>query len=103
MTKAQQDRAFGKGDAAALRAGADMSRVVNARRAGAVYVAGGREYTREATTTRGVGRQLGELGKQPGARYRATRVARPTAAQLVAASADRDELITQLRRFGYLR
>lgn len=39
MTRAQQDAAFGPGDAAAIRAGADMARVVNAR---GVTPAGGR-------------------------------------------------------------
>jgi hypothetical protein len=103
MTPAQQNEAFGTGDAHAIRAGADISRVVNARRRNAVYVAGGHEYTREATTVRGVGRQLGELGKQSGRGYASARTPRPTAAQLVNTARDRDELITQLRRFGYLR
>jgi hypothetical protein len=103
MTRAQQDKAFGKGEAAAIRAGADIGRVVNARRAGQVYVAGGFEFTREAITTRGVGGQLGELAKQ-GGRYRRSQVPRPTAAQLVnAVGEDQAELLRQLRRFGYIR
>jgi hypothetical protein len=102
MTPAQQNVAFGAGDADAIRAGADISRVVNTRRRNAVYVAGGHEYTREATTVRGVGRQLGELGKQAGRRYASTRTSRPTAAQLINTAHDRDEVITQLQRFGYL-
>ncbi|SDC25618.1 VG15 protein [Actinokineospora iranica] len=102
MSTAQQDKAFGTGDAAAIRAGADMARVVNARRAGAVYVAGGRELTREATTLRGVGRELGDVAKQQGRRYRASGTARPTAAQIVNSADDRTELVAQLRRYGYL-
>ncbi len=104
MTRAQQDKAFGKGEAAAIRAGADIGRVVNARRRGQVYVAGGYEFTREAITSRGIGRHLGELAKQ-GGRYRRSQVPRPTAAQLVNAMGgeDQEELIRQLRRFGYLR
>ncbi|MER5262259.1 hypothetical protein ABTZ99_09290 [Actinosynnema sp. NPDC002837] len=103
MTPAQQDKAFGKGDAAAIRAGADIGRVVNARRRGQVYVASGYEFTRDATTSRGIGRQLGELAKQ-GGRYRRSLVPRPTAAQLVnAVGENREELVRQLRRFGYLR
>ncbi|GAA1291945.1 hypothetical protein [Saccharothrix xinjiangensis] len=103
MTRAQQDKAFGKGDAAAIRAGADIGRVVNARRRGQVYVASGYEFTRDATTSRGIGRQLGELAKQ-GGRYRRSQVPRPTAAQLVnAVGENREELVRQLRRFGYLR
>jgi hypothetical protein len=85
------------------RAGADISRVVNARRRGQVYVAGGYEFTREAITSRGVGRQLCELAKN-GGWYRRSQGLRPTAAQLVnAADGDADELVRQLRRFGYLR
>ncbi|GHH59656.1 hypothetical protein [Lentzea cavernae] len=102
MTTAQQNKAFGPGDAEAIRAGADISRTVNARRRNAVYVAGGHEYTLDATTVRGVGRQLGDLAKQ-GRRFSSTRTPRPTAAQLVNTARDRDELINQLRRFGYLR
>ncbi|ACU37168.1 hypothetical protein [Actinosynnema mirum] len=103
MSRDQQERVFGRGDAAAIRAGADLGRVVNSRRAGQLYVAGGHEFTREATTTRGVGRQLGALAKS-GGRYRRSQVARPTAAQLVdAVDGDREELARQLRRFGYLR
>lgn len=102
MTVAQQNKAFGMNDAAAIRAGADISRVVNSRRAGAVYTAGGHEYTHEATTVRGVGRQLGDLSTRPGGRYRSSGVARPTAAQLVNSTTTEDELIDQLRRFGYL-
>jgi hypothetical protein len=105
MSPAQQAKAFGVRDAEAIRAGADIGRVVNARRKGAVYVAGGHQYTHESTTSRGVGRQLGQLSKrhaQPGGRYRVSGIARPTPAQLVDSTRNRDELITQLRRFGYL-
>ncbi len=102
MSPDQQNRAFGRGDAEAIRAGADISRVVNARRKNSVYVAGGHEYTRDATTVRGHGRQLGELAKR-GRRYSNSAVPRPTAAQLVNTARDQDELIRQLRRFGYLR
>ncbi|GAA2658023.1 MULTISPECIES: hypothetical protein [Actinosynnema] len=104
MTPAQQDKAFGKGGAAAIRAGADLGRVVNSRRSGQVFVAGGHEFTREAITSRGVGRQLGALTKSGGGRYRRSQISRPTAAQLVnALGTDEAELIRQLKRFGYTR
>ncbi|WNV82221.1 hypothetical protein [Umezawaea sp. Da 62-37] len=103
MTRAQQAKAFGVDAAEAIRAGADMSRVVNARRKGAVYTAGGYEFTHEATTKRGVGRQLGDLSKRPGSRYSRSRANRPTPAQLVNATDDRAELVHQLKRFGYIR
>ncbi|WP_051386166.1 hypothetical protein [Actinokineospora inagensis] len=102
MSIAEQDKAFGKAGAAAIRAGADMARVVNARRKGAVYVAGGREFTREATSVRGVGRQLGDTMTRPGSRYRSSGIARPTAAQLVRSSHDRTELITALTKYEYI-
>lgn len=102
MTTAQQDKAFGKGDAAAIRAGADMARVVNTRRDGAVYVAGGQEFARKASTLRGAGRQPGDLTTR-GYRYRTSGINRPTAAQLVNAATDRAEQIAALHRFGYLR
>ncbi|MEV6448460.1 hypothetical protein [Amycolatopsis sp. NPDC051716] len=102
MTRAQQDQAFGPGGAEAIRAGADLSRVVNARRKGSVYVAGGREYTRDSTTARGVGRQLGQVNRKRGQRYRRSSTARPTPAQLVNAARDENELVNQLRRFGYI-
>jgi hypothetical protein len=102
MTTAQQDKAFGKDAATAIRAGADISRVVNARRHGAVSTAGGHEYTHEATTVRGVGGQLGDLAKR-GRRYRTTGTARPTPAQLVNTARDEAELRELLHRFGYLR
>lgn len=101
MTSAQQDKAFGIDAATAIRAGADISRVVNARRHGAVYTAGGHEYTHEATTVRGVGRRLGDLTKR-GRRYRTTGVARPTPAQLVNTARNEAELTMLLRQFGYL-
>lgn len=54
-----------------------------------MYVAGGEEFTREATTARGLGRQL-------------SGAFRPTVAQLVARNLDRAELTSALRQFGYL-
>src|SRR5207248_668406 len=92
MTVAQQNTAFGKDAATAIRAGADISRVVNARRHGAVYIAGGQEYTREATTVRGVGGQFGDLAKR-GRRYRISGTARPTPAQLVNIARSEAELV----------
>ncbi len=52
MTAAEQDKAFTKAGAEAIRAGADVGQVVNARRG--MYEAGGRLLTRESTSRRGV-------------------------------------------------
>lgn len=86
LTRDQQDAAFGEHAAAAIRAGGDIGRIVNARRG--VVVAGGREHTTRST---------GRPGRPAGQ-------ARPTAEQIMRDNADnRDTAIVQLRRFGYLR
>lgn len=103
MTAAEQTARFGAGNAAAIRAGADLSQVVNARR-GAMQVAG-RWMTTQGTTSRGLaGMRMGELRKQSGHRYRMSQLNRPTAGQLITdlSEASRPELIAALRRFGYV-
>ncbi|PRX90832.1 hypothetical protein [Allonocardiopsis opalescens] len=102
MAREQQDRRFGAAAAAAIRAGADIAQVVNARRG--LTVAGGREFTTEGTSARGLsGRILGQLRRVPGYQYRMSTVPRPTAEQLIAdARGDHAEAIRLLRRFGYL-
>lgn len=83
LSREQQDAAFGKDAAEAIRAGSDIGRVVNARRG--VFVAGGREFTRTGTGRRG--------GRQP----------RLTAEQIIRdAGGDRGAAEEQLRRNGYL-
>ncbi|MER6942501.1 hypothetical protein ABT294_00635 [Nonomuraea sp. NPDC000554] len=89
MSREQQDRSFGKAAAEAIRDGADIGQVVNARRKGATYVAGGRQYTREGTSRRG--------------HYGAGRDARPTSEQIYRdAAGDREQAISLLRRYRYL-
>lgn len=86
LTRQQQDAAFGKDAAEAIRAGGDIGQVVNARRG--VYTAGGREFTRAGTSRRGRAR-----GQQ-----------RPTPEQIMRDNADdRTAAIEQLRQYGYLR
>jgi hypothetical protein len=85
MTRQQQDDAFGRDAAEAIRAGGDISQVVNARRG--VSVAGGREFTTSGTSRRG----------------RAAGQARLTPAQIIRdAAGNRDAAVEQLRRFGYI-
>lgn len=85
LTRGQQDEAFGREAAEAIRAGADISQVVNARRG--VSVVGGREFTTAGTSRRG----------------RAAGQARPTPAQIMQdAAGDRGAAIEQLRRYGYI-
>ncbi|MER7361930.1 hypothetical protein [Nonomuraea wenchangensis] len=103
MSPAEQERRFGKAGAEAVRLGADMGQVVNARR-GMATAAGGRKVTTEGTTVRGVaGRRLGDFARLPGERYRRSRVPRPMPEQILAdAGGDREEAIRLLTRFGYL-
>lgn len=86
MTPQERSRAgWNKADQKAIDAGADIARVTNIHRGG-LYVAGGKRYTYEATTRRGVG-----TGR------------RLTPRQIFLETDDRDEQIRLLKRFGYIR
>ncbi|MGA4989879.1 hypothetical protein [Nonomuraea bangladeshensis] len=89
MSEADQDRRFGKAGAEAIRLGADLGQVVNARRG--MQTAGGRLVTTTGTSRRGVaGRRL--RGR-----------ARLMPEQLIKdAGGDRDAAIQALREHGYL-
>jgi hypothetical protein len=88
MSEAEQNRVFGSAGAEAIRAGADINQVVNARRG--IYTAGGRKYTRDSTT---------RLGATRGARRR-----RLMPEQIfIEAGDDRAEAIRLLKLHGYLR
>jgi hypothetical protein len=79
MGWAEQDRVFGKAGAEAIRGGADMASIVNARRG--MYTAAGRQYTREA----------------------AGRRRRLMPEQIFREAKDRDDAIRLLRLHGYIR
>lgn len=79
MSSAEQDKTFGKAGAQAIRDGADMSRVVNARR-GMQTAADGRLYTTEAA------------GRRP----------RLMPEQILRDAKDRDDAIRLLRLHGYV-
>lgn len=85
LSRAEQDKAFTRAGAEAIRDGADMARVVNARRG--MYEAGGKLFTTEAATRAGVNRRIRLMPEQI---YRE-------------AGDDRDEAIRLLRAHGYLR
>ncbi|MFJ6293203.1 hypothetical protein ACIQJX_07565 [Streptomyces griseoviridis] len=101
-----QNRLFGRGGAEAIRAGADMASVVNARRSASVLrrvdLGGGTivTATTEGTTRRGwyshVRRELERIEGRPLNRLRLT----PEA--IFRLSADREELVRLLGRHGYL-
>jgi hypothetical protein len=92
LTEAEQNKAFGKANAQAIRDGAEISKVVNVRRNGGLYTADdGRRYTYEGT------RKGGFTGN------RADRVRRPTPWQIYKdAEGDQERAIALLKRFRYI-
>ncbi|MDT0305073.1 VG15 protein [Streptomonospora wellingtoniae] len=104
MTAEEQDRRFGAAAAAAIRDGADIGQVVNARRG--MSVAGGRVATTEGTTRRGyAARRMGggDFVRQAGQRYARSTQARLMPEQIIAdADGDRQAAIDGLIRYGYL-
>ncbi|MEU9400549.1 hypothetical protein [Streptomyces sp. NPDC048242] len=106
LSRRDQDRLFGRGGAEAIRAGADIPSVVNARRTAAslrrIDVGGGTivTATTEGTTRRGwyshVRRQLERIEGRKLSRLRLT----PEA--IFKLAADREELVRLLGRHGYL-
>lgn len=84
LPTAEQDRIFTQVGAEAIRSGADIGRVVNARRG--MYTAGGRRLTTEATTRRGINRKIRLMPEQIFAE----------------AGGNRDEALRLLRLHGYL-
>lgn len=122
LSTAEQDRTFTKAGAQAIRDGADIGQVVNARRG--MYAAGigtkTFQATREGTTVRGlfggfeIDPTTGALRRRPdgelvrrksGSRtIGAAAVPRLMPEQIyIEANGSRDEAIRLLRRFGYLR
>ncbi|MER5653441.1 hypothetical protein ABT076_10540 [Streptomyces sp. NPDC002131] len=111
LSRAEQDRVFTAAGARAIREGADMGQVVNARRGMYTTTAYGRTLraTREGTTTRGFfyrqerardiarGRVPADIGRQ----YRLMSP-RLLPEQIFELAGSRDEAIAMLRRFGYL-
>lgn len=92
LSEAEQDRIFTKAGAEAIRNGADMSRVVNARRGMRKAQIAGRDVlvTSEATTRRGR-----RAGQKRGVRLMPESI-------FAIAGDDRDEAIRLLRLHGYL-
>lgn len=105
LSEAEQNKYFGKGSAQAIREGADMNQVINARRrAAGLSRVGGVETTTEGTTRRGVaGRRLilaeGGDPTQRGATAKAPRLTPDAIIQL--AEGDRDRARKLLERNGY--
>lgn len=90
MTEEEQNEAFGKANAEAIRQGADMNQVVNATRRGGVYSVDGNRFTRVGTTRRG----------SYGATSKAARMTPETIFK--AANGDPDEAVRLLRFYKYI-
>lgn len=109
LSRAEQDKAFTRAGAEAIRAGADIGQVVNARRGMQTATVYGREVllTTEGTTLRGEfgrARRTGRLIQRPGQRIRSTAQVRLMPEQiLLEAGGSRDEAIRLLRLHGYIR
>lgn len=92
LTEAEQDKIFTRAGAQAIREGADIGRVVNARRGMSKAQVGGRQIkvTTEATTRRGR-----RAGQKSGPRLMPESI-------FEIAGQDRDEVLRLLRLYGYL-
>ena len=98
LTPAQQDSIFTKSGAQAIRDGADINQVVNARRG--MYRAqslGGARLTREGIT------RYGYATNAPGSSVAARRGARLMPETIYEVAADRADAVRLLRTNGYLR
>lgn len=105
LSPAQQDQIFTKAGAQAIRDGADMSQVVNARRGMQTAQVYGREVkiTTEGMTTRGIaGKNFNDFGGKQGGRYRRSNQVRLMPESIYAAAKDREDAIRLLRLHGYI-
>ncbi|MBR8638599.1 hypothetical protein KEF29_03115 [Streptomyces tuirus] len=109
MSTDQQRKAFTVDGARAIRAGADVGQVVNARRGMSTAHMFGRDLvvTSEGTTKRGLfgsrmRRAGGEFVKRPGERYSRLTAPRLTPEEIFRVTDGRDEQLRLLRRNGYL-
>lgn len=109
LGRAEQDELLGAAGAEAVRNGADMAKVVNARRGMQTASVFGRDVlvTTEGTTVRGDfgrARRDGRLLQRPGQRVRSTAQVRLMPEQiLLEAHGSRDEAVRLLRLHGYIR
>lgn len=88
LSTSEQDKAFGHAGAQAIREGADMNQVVNAR--SGMYTAGGSRLTQTGTTRRATAGQ--RLGKAP----------RLMPEQIYRESTSREDAVRLLTQHGYL-
>ena len=107
LTAGQQDRIFTKAGAEAIRSGADVNQVVNARRGMRAAQVGGRDVltTSEGTTRRGFAyHRLSQSAGQDikAGRYRSARRPRLMPETIRAIATDQADYLRLLRANGYL-
>ena len=119
LSRAEQDRVFGEAGARAIREGADMAQIVNARRGMATMSAYGRQVlaTTEGATRRGAFYRLerARTEQRTGTRFARDRIdarrglprfelrtPRLMPEEIYRLAESRDEALAMLRRFGYL-
>ncbi|MEU9405042.1 hypothetical protein AB0E08_04940 [Streptomyces sp. NPDC048281] len=119
LSRAEQDRVFGVAGARAIREGADMAQVVNARRGMTTMTAYGRDVlaTTEGATRRGAFYRLerARTEERTGTRFARSRddvrrglpqfqlrTPRLMPEEIFRLAESRDEALAMLRRFGYL-
>lgn len=104
LSEREQRRTFTVAGAQAIRSGADVGQIVNARRG---MSRPGASTTTEGITRRGVyGRRArragGEFVRYPGQRYSQTTTPRLTPEAIFAQASGRREQLKLLRRYGYI-
>ncbi|MCX4886049.1 hypothetical protein [Streptomyces sp. NBC_00847] len=119
LSRAEQDRVFGEAGARAIREGADMAQIVNARRGMTTMTAYGRQVlaTTEGATRRGAFYRLerARTEQQTGTRFARDRIdvrrglprfqlrtPRLMPEEIFRLSESREDAVRMLRRFGYL-
>lgn len=105
LSRGDQDRIFTAAGAQAIRDGADIAQVVNARKGMQRAQVYGHDVlvTREGVTRRGrYGRTRGELEKSRGRRYQASRQVRLMPESIYEIAEDRDDVIRLLRLHGFI-
>jgi hypothetical protein len=109
MPEAEQRRVFTVAGADAIRSGADVGQVVNARRGMATVHMAGRtlQTTSEGTTRRGLygsrmRRAGGEFARFPGQRYSRVTTPRLMPEEILRIADNRAEQLRLLRRYGYI-
>ncbi|MFD7996842.1 hypothetical protein [Streptomyces mexicanus] len=109
MPESEQRRVFTVAGADAIRSGADVAQVVNARRGMQTAHLAGRslQVTSEGTTRRGLygsrmRRAGGEFARFPGQRYSRVTTPRLMPEEILRISDSRAEQLRLLRRYGYI-